>query len=70
MQGLIMPKQKPHKGLRKRVKVSARGKILRRKAGKRHLMSAKSSKRRRRLARSGKVQGADAKTALRLLAMK
>ncbi len=65
-----MPKQKPHKGLKKRVKVSARGKILRGKAGKAHLMSSKTSKRRRRLARGGKVEGGDAKTIRRLLAMK
>ena len=37
-----MPKVKTHKGLAKRVKVSANGKVRRKKAGKGHLMSHKS----------------------------
>jgi large subunit ribosomal protein L35 len=53
-----MPKLKPHKGLLKRVKVTARGKILRRKAGKRHLMASKTGARRRRLGRAGVVGNA------------
>lgn len=44
-----MGKFKPHKGLKKRVKVTATGKVIRNKAGRRHLMSVKSSKRRRGL---------------------
>ncbi len=44
-----MPKQKTHKGLAKRVKVTARGKIKRRRAGTGHLMGSKNAKRRRRL---------------------
>ncbi len=44
-----MPKQKTHKGLRKRVKVTATGKIRRKKAFAAHLMSGKSGKRRRHL---------------------
>jgi large subunit ribosomal protein L35 len=44
-----MPKQKTHKGLAKRVKVTARGKVKHRRAGAGHLMSGKSAKRRRRL---------------------
>ncbi|MEN6338475.1 MAG: 50S ribosomal protein L35 [Phycisphaerales bacterium] len=52
-----MPKQKlkTHKGLAKRVKVSANGKIKHRKAGKGHLMSVKSSKRLRRIRRPATV---------------
>jgi len=52
-----MPKQKlkTHKGLAKRVKVSANGKIKHRKAGKGHLMSVKSSKRLRRIRRPSTV---------------
>jgi large subunit ribosomal protein L35 len=65
-----MPKQKPHKGLKKRVKVTARGKILRAKANKGHLMSTKSSKRRRRLGKRGQIHTTDMKTTLRLLALK
>jgi len=44
-----MPKQKTHKGLAKRVKVTARGKVKRRRAGTGHLMGSKNAKRRRRL---------------------
>ena len=60
-------KMKPHKGLKKRVKVTATGKILRRKAGKGHLMSSKSGTRRRRLGKAGKIAGADEKRVNRLL---
>ena len=44
-----MPKQKTHKGLSKRVKVTAKGKVKRHRAGGGHLMSSKTSKRRRRI---------------------
>jgi large subunit ribosomal protein L35 len=46
-----MPKFKPHKGLRKRVKVTARGKLVRKMSFAGHLMSHKSGSRRRRLRR-------------------
>jgi large subunit ribosomal protein L35 len=42
-------KGKTHKGLAKRLKKTASGKLRRGAAGKRHLMSTKSAKRRRRL---------------------
>jgi large subunit ribosomal protein L35 len=45
-----MPKQKGHKGLRKRVKITASGKIKHKRAGGGHLMSGKNAKRRRRIA--------------------
>ena len=44
-----MPKQKTHKGLAKRVKVTASGKVKHKKAGAGHLMSSKNAKRRRRI---------------------
>ncbi len=44
-----MPKQKTHKGLAKRIKVTANGKVKHRRAGSGHLMSSKNAKRRRRL---------------------
>ena len=56
-----MPKQKTHKGLAKRVKVTGRGKVKRMKAGAGHLMSSKSSKRRRNLRVSTLVKGLIAK---------
>ncbi len=44
-----MPKQKTHKGLAKRVKITARGKVKHKRAGTGHLMRTKNAKRRRRL---------------------
>lgn len=44
-----MPKQKTHKGLSKRVKITATGKVKHRRAGTGHLLSGKNAKRRRRL---------------------
>lgn len=50
-----MPKQKTHKGLAKRVKVTARGKIKHHRAGGGHLMSGKSAARRRKIGRPAVV---------------
>lgn len=50
-----MPKQKTHKGLAKRVKVTANRKIKHRKAGAGHLMSVKNAARRRRIRRRAVV---------------
>jgi large subunit ribosomal protein L35 len=44
-----MPKMKTHKGSRKRFKITATGKLKRRQAGKKHLLSHKSGKRKRQL---------------------
>jgi large subunit ribosomal protein L35 len=44
-----MPKQKTHKGTKKRFKVTANGKIKHRPAGTSHLAYRKSSKRKRKL---------------------
>ncbi len=44
-----MPKMKTRKGVTKRVRVTKNGKIMRRKAGLRHLLSSKSRKRKRQL---------------------
>lgn len=46
-----MPKMKTVKAARKRFKVSARGKVKYQPAGKQHLLSGKSPKRRRRMRR-------------------
>jgi large subunit ribosomal protein L35 len=62
-----MPKQKPHKGLKKRVKVTASGKVKRKRSFGSHLMSTKSSKRRRKISSSTLVSGKVAKTTLREL---
>lgn len=47
-----MPKQKTHKGLSKRVKITASGKVRHRRPGGSHLMSGKNAKRRRRVTSS------------------
>lgn len=49
-----MPKMKTHRSGAKRYKVTASGKILRRKAGKKHLLQHKDPSRKRRL--SGMVE--------------
>jgi len=57
----VMPKQKTHKGMKRRFKVTASGKARHRSAFRGHLLSAKSAKRKRHLRNSGIVEGADAK---------
>ena len=57
-----MPKQKTHKGLSKRLKVTATGKVKHKRAGAGHLMSGKNAKRRRRLGASAFMNTTAAKT--------
>jgi len=56
---LSMPKQKTRKGVSKRVRVTKTGKVMRRKAGRRHLLSSKSRKRKRQLRKSVVVAAVD-----------
>ena len=46
---VIMPKLKTHKGMKKRFKISATGKVSHKRCGSSHLMSHKSGKQVRRL---------------------
>lgn len=46
-----MPKLKTNKAAKKRFKITATGKVLYRPVGKQHLMSGKSSRRRRKMRR-------------------
>ncbi|MFW6158139.1 MAG: 50S ribosomal protein L35 [Planctomycetota bacterium] len=62
-----MPKQKTHKGLAKRVRVTRRGKVMRGKAGRRHLLSGKSGKRKRQLRQKAKVAPTEKKRIKRAL---
>ena len=48
-----MPKIKTHKGLKKRVRLTANGKVKHKRANTGHLMSGKSGDRRRGLRRPG-----------------
>jgi large subunit ribosomal protein L35 len=62
-----MPKQKTHKGTKKRFRVSANGKIKHRSAGTSHLAARKSQKRIRTLRGTtvlGKAMGKQIKKAL------
>ncbi|MCY2967785.1 MAG: 50S ribosomal protein L35 [Planctomycetota bacterium] len=56
-----MPKQKTHKGMKKRYKLTANGKVKHRKSSRGHLMSSKSSSRKRHLRQDGIVTGVRAK---------
>jgi large subunit ribosomal protein L35 len=64
-----MPKQKTHSGAKKRFKITGTGKIMREKAGKRHLLERKSSSLTRRLTGTTEVSQADTKTAKKLLGL-
>ena len=55
-----MPKQKTHKGLAKRVKVTGSGKVKRKRCGGGHLLSNKTAKRRRHFGSTTLVAGAKA----------
>jgi large subunit ribosomal protein L35 len=56
-----MPKQKTHKGMKKRYKLTATGKVKHRKRGRGHLLSSKSSKRKRHLRHDAVIGGVWAK---------
>jgi len=62
-----MPKAKTHKGTAKRFKVTGKGKIVRQKANRRHLLEHKSSRRTRRLDGTAVVSENDAPRLKRLL---
>ncbi|MFA7677543.1 MAG: 50S ribosomal protein L35 [Candidatus Omnitrophota bacterium] len=56
-----MPKLKTKKSVSKRVKITKKKKIVRSKAGRRHLLSCKKTKRKRGLRRQCLVSSAEAK---------
>ncbi|MBZ4017269.1 MULTISPECIES: 50S ribosomal protein L35 [Streptomyces] len=62
-----MPKNKTHSGSSKRFKVTGSGKVLRERAGKRHLLEHKSSKLTRRLTGNAEMAPGDAKKIKKLL---
>jgi large subunit ribosomal protein L35 len=59
----IMPKpiarSKTRKAVAKRFKITARGKVLRSRSSRRHLLSTKSAKRKRRLGKAARVDETD-----------
>jgi large subunit ribosomal protein L35 len=62
-----MPKHKSHSGTKKRIKVTGSGKLLREKAGKRHLLEKKSSHKTRALSGNTEVASSDSQRIRRLL---
>ncbi|MBY8882535.1 MULTISPECIES: 50S ribosomal protein L35 [Actinacidiphila] len=62
-----MPKNKTHSGTSKRFKITGSGKVLRERAGKRHLLEHKPSSKTRALTGTVEVAPADAKKVKKLL---
>jgi large subunit ribosomal protein L35 len=63
-----MPKQKTHKGTRKRFRLTAKGKVKHRPAGTSHLATRKDQKRIRKLRGTDKLAPAMAKAVKKALA--
>lgn len=53
-----MPKMKTHRGAKKRFKVTGGGKVLRHHSMHSHILTKKTTKRKRKLRKSTEVQGA------------
>ncbi|HUV37890.1 MAG TPA: 50S ribosomal protein L35 [Patescibacteria group bacterium] len=64
-----MPKIRTNRGAHKRFRVTGSGKIKRKKAYASHILTSKSSKRKRKLRKSTIVSGADARRVKRMLGM-
>ena len=62
-----MPKTKTRKSAAKRYKVTGTGKIKYSKQGRRHILTKKSSKRKRRLGQRGTLSAVEVKRAKKLL---
>ncbi len=65
-----MPKLKTHRGAAKRFKKTAGGKFLRSKAFKQHILTSKSSKRKRRMRGTTVVNHADASKLAKMMPYK
>ncbi len=62
-----MPKMKTNRGAAKRIRKTARGKLKRMRANKSHILTKKSTKRKRRLRQATEVSSADGKRVRGLL---
>lgn len=62
-----MPKMKPRKAVKARFKVTGTGKLVRRRPGKRHILTKKSAKRKRHLRKSVVVDKGQTKMYSRLM---
>ena len=65
-----MPKVKTNSSAKKRFKVTGTGKITHQKSFKRHILTKKSTKRKRNLRKDGEVANANVYFVKRLLALK
>jgi large subunit ribosomal protein L35 len=54
-----MPKMKTHKGTKKRIKVSATGKLMKKRAFGSHLLTKKSANRKRKLRKTLTINASD-----------
>ena len=64
-----MPKFKTHSGASKRFKITGTGKVLRQRAGRRHLLERKSSRLTRRLDGTAEMATPDARKIRKLLGL-
>lgn len=62
-----MPKMKPRKSMLARFKVTGKGKLKRTRPGRRHILTKKTSKRKRKLRRSALVDKGQTKMYARLM---
>ena len=62
-----MPKQKTHRGAAKRFKVTGGGKVMRRHSLANHILTKKTTKRKRKLRKATRVAGAFEKTVKQLI---
>lgn len=62
-----MPKMKTHRGAAKRFKLTASGKIVRRKSLKQHILTSKTTKRKRSLRKAALISPSDTRRVSRLL---
>ena len=62
-----MPKMKTHSGAKKRFRLTGTGKVMRERAGGRHLLEHKSSKKMRSIANDVELSKPDAKKVKKLL---
>ena len=62
-----MPKMKTHRGAAKRFKLTASGKIVRRRSLKQHILTSKTTKLKRRLRQPDLISAADKRKVQRLL---
>ncbi|NQW29432.1 MAG: 50S ribosomal protein L35 [Ignavibacteria bacterium] len=65
-----MPKMKTNSGAKKRFKITASGGIKRQKAGRSHILTSKSRKRKRHLRQDAMVHPADMNNVLHCLALR